>query len=58
MKFLAVDDELAIVGSSNHDVHSWHNAREIAVVVDDDARVASWMTSTSFDRAVVTERCR
>lgn len=57
VKLMIVDDELVFVGSSNQDVQSWHNSREIAVIADDPATVAAWRSVFTFDRAVATDRC-
>lgn len=34
VKYLAVDDQVTIMGSANQDVQSWRNSREVNVVVD------------------------
>ena len=52
LKFMAVDGEVAFVGSSNQDVQRWHNSREIVVVVDDRATVKASQSVFTFDSAV------
>ena len=34
VKYLAIDDQVTIMGSANQDVQSWRNSREVNVVVD------------------------
>lgn len=41
-KYVTVDGELAIVGSTNHDVQSMKYSRELAIVVADPATVQAW----------------
>ncbi|MEZ6184228.1 MAG: phosphatidylserine/phosphatidylglycerophosphate/cardiolipin synthase family protein [Planctomycetota bacterium] len=41
-KYCTVDGELAIVGSTNHDVQSMKYSRELALVVADRATVEAW----------------
>jgi phosphatidylserine/phosphatidylglycerophosphate/cardiolipin synthase-like enzyme len=41
-KYLSVDGQLAIVGSGNQDVQSWHNSREVDVVVGHPERTGQW----------------
>jgi phosphatidylserine/phosphatidylglycerophosphate/cardiolipin synthase-like enzyme len=57
LKYMAVDGEVVFVGSSNHDVQSWHNSRELAMVVDDPATVKAWQTMFTFDTAVDNKYC-
>jgi phosphatidylserine/phosphatidylglycerophosphate/cardiolipin synthase-like enzyme len=48
VKYLSVDGRLAIVGSANQDVQSWHNSREVNVVIADPVTIAAWDQSV-FD---------
>lgn len=57
LKYMDVDSEVAFVGSSNQDVQSWHNSREIAMIVDDPAIVKAWQSVFTWDTAVENEYC-
>lgn len=54
-KYTSVDDQIAIVGSSNMDTQSWNHSREVNVLVDDPATVRAWddrLFKESWDRAI------
>ena len=59
-KYASFDGAVVIVGSSNLDTQSWNCSREIDVVVDDAATVASWDKQVflpNFARAVPVDEC-
>lgn len=41
-KYLSVDDQLVIVGSTNLDTQSWLHSRELDLLVDDPATTRGW----------------
>jgi phosphatidylserine/phosphatidylglycerophosphate/cardiolipin synthase-like enzyme len=41
-KYMSIDDNIVIVGTSNMDTQSWNNSREINVLVDDPAITQAW----------------
>lgn len=41
-KYLSVDDQLVIVGSTNLDTQSWLHSRELDLLVDDPATTRAW----------------
>eukprot|EP01112_Ceratiomyxa_fruticulosa_P005373 TRINITY_DN1599_c1_g1_i1.p1 TRINITY_DN1599_c1_g1~~TRINITY_DN1599_c1_g1_i1.p1 ORF type:complete len:524 (+),score=59.51 TRINITY_DN1599_c1_g1_i1:189-1760(+) len=43
VKFMSIDDSVAIVGSGNMDVQSWYHSAECNVMVDSKEVVAEWM---------------
>jgi len=43
VKFMAVDEQVAIVGNGNQDTQSWAHSQEINVMVDSKEVVAEWM---------------
>ncbi|KAI0289144.1 hypothetical protein BC826DRAFT_914911 [Russula brevipes] len=42
-KFMAVDDQIAIVGSGNQDTQSWFHSQEVNVMVDSPELVGEWL---------------
>lgn len=40
---MLVDDQVAILGNSNHDSQSWHHSQESNILVDSKALCAEWM---------------
>ena len=42
-KFMTVDDEVAVIGSANHDTQSWNQSREINLMVFNSPVVKSWV---------------
>ncbi|THG96576.1 hypothetical protein EW145_g7754 [Phellinidium pouzarii] len=42
VKFMAVDDCIAIAGNGNQDTQSWFHSQEVNVLVDSPALVAEW----------------
>lgn len=45
VKFLAVDGQVAILGSGNQDTQSWYHSQEINVMVDSKAVVSEWTSA-------------
>jgi phosphatidylserine/phosphatidylglycerophosphate/cardiolipin synthase-like enzyme len=43
VKFMAVDDQIAILGNGNQDTQSWFHSQEINVMIDSQEHVAAWM---------------
>ncbi|KAN0105527.1 hypothetical protein V8E52_010932 [Russula decolorans] len=43
VKFMSVDDQIAILGSGNHDTQSWFHSQEVNVMVDSPELVGSWL---------------
>ncbi|KAI0050745.1 hypothetical protein FA95DRAFT_1535710 [Auriscalpium vulgare] len=43
VKFMCVDDQIAILGNGNQDTQSWFHSQEINVLVDSPALVAEWL---------------
>jgi len=43
VKFLAVDDQVAIFGNGNQDTQSWFHSQEINVMVDSASLVSEWL---------------
>jgi len=43
VKFMSVDDQIAILGSGNHDTQSWFHSQEVNVMVDSPELVSSWL---------------
>jgi len=43
VKFMSVDDQIAILGSGNHDTQSWFHSQEVNVMVDSPELVCSWL---------------
>lgn len=61
VKYFAVDDQVAIVGSANHDVQSWRNSHEVNVAVDSAAITQSWsegLFRPAWNRSIVVDQCR
>lgn len=57
-KYVTVDGELAIVGSSNHDAEAINHSRELNVAVADPETVAAWdaqIFEPAFARAIPAE---
>jgi len=44
VKFMAIDDEVAIVGSGNMDTQSWFHSAELNVMVDSPQIIQEWYT--------------
>jgi len=44
VKFMAVDDQIAIFGNGNQDTQSWFHSMEINVMVDSPALVRDWLS--------------
>ncbi|KZV94113.1 phospholipase D/nuclease, partial [Exidia glandulosa HHB12029] len=42
VKFLAVDGQVAVMGSGNMDTQSWYHSQEVNVMVDSPSLVAEW----------------
>ncbi|KAH9988591.1 hypothetical protein BJV77DRAFT_1020825 [Russula vinacea] len=43
VKFMAVDDRIAILGSGNQDTQSWFHSQEVNVMVDSPELVSEWL---------------
>jgi len=43
VKFMAVDGQIAILGSGNHDTQSWFHSQEVNVMVDSPELVSAWL---------------
>lgn len=43
VKFMSVDDQIAILGSGNHDTQSWFHSQEVNALVDSPELVRSWL---------------
>lgn len=59
-KYLSADDTVAIVGSANQDIQSWHNSREVGAAVFDGPTTRAWddqLFEPVFERAIPVARC-
>lgn len=43
VKFMAVDDQIAILGNGNQDTQSWFHSQEVNVLVDSPQLVNEWI---------------
>ncbi|KAI9507309.1 hypothetical protein F5148DRAFT_1299783, partial [Russula earlei] len=43
VKFMSVDDQIAILGSGNQDTQSWFHSQEVNVMVDSPELVSAWL---------------
>ncbi|KAI9430801.1 hypothetical protein H4582DRAFT_2013996 [Lactarius indigo] len=43
VKFMAVDDQIAILGNGNQDTQSWFHSQEVNVMIDSPELVRAWM---------------
>ncbi|KAH9967378.1 hypothetical protein BC827DRAFT_587889 [Russula dissimulans] len=43
VKFMAVDDQIAILGNGNQDTQSWFHSQEVNIMVDSPELVRSWL---------------
>jgi len=50
VKFMAVDDQIAIFGNGNQDTQSWFHSMEINTMVDSPALVREWLTGLNANQ--------
>ncbi|VDC06870.1 unnamed protein product [Peniophora sp. CBMAI 1063] len=50
VKFMAVDDQIAIFGNGNQDTQSWFHSMEINVLVDSPPLVREWLAGISANQ--------
>lgn len=50
VKFMAVDDEIAIQGNGNQDTQSWFHSQEVNVLIDSRALVAEWISGINANQ--------
>jgi phosphatidylserine/phosphatidylglycerophosphate/cardiolipin synthase-like enzyme len=43
VKFMSVDDQIAILGSGNQDTQSWFHSQEVNIMVDSPELVGAWL---------------
>lgn len=50
VKFMAVDDQIAILGNGNQDTQSWFHSQEVNVLVDSKQLVAEWIAGINANQ--------
>lgn len=50
VKFLAVDDQLAILGNGNQDTQSYFHSQEINLMIDSSTLVAEWINGINANQ--------
>lgn len=59
-KYMSIDSQVAIVGSANQDIQSYHNSREVDAVIDDAKTAQTWdaqLFAPHFARAIPVSQC-
>ena len=61
VKYMSIDGQVVVVGSSNQDVQSWRNSHEVNVATDSADVTRAWDTNLfgkAWARSIVVDECK